>query len=171
MITELQNPQFWMAVAFCLIVIFAIRPVKKKLSAWGEVQAKSVSKELDSAAQLRKQAENLYLEYEEHTKNLDKERAQILRAAEKEVITIQQEADEKLSQRLEYRKKDIQDKIQSIEENATQDMTDLLLNQVMTQTKKLLTEKPIRQTDKDMDDAIDKIFDDCNPELFITVLL
>ena len=158
MLAELQNPQFWMAVVFCIIIGLAIRPAKKKLSAWGAGQAKTVQQELDSAAQLRKQAEDLYLEYEEHTKNLDKERAQILRSAEKEVITIQQEADEKLTQRLAYRKKDIQDKIQSIEENATQDITNLLLNRVMTQTKELLTENPIRQTEKDMDDALDKVF-------------
>ena len=93
-----------------------------------------------------------------NTKNLDKERAQILHSAEKEVIRIQQEADEKLSQRLEYRKKDIQSKIQSIEENATQDITNLLLDRVMTQTKELLTDKPIRQTEKDMDEALDKVF-------------
>ena len=158
MMEELQNPQFWMAVAFCLIVILAIRPAKKKLSVWGEAQAQVVQKELDSAAQLRKQAEELYTEYEEHTKNLDKERAQILHSAEKEVVRIQQDADEKLSQRLEYRKKDIQSKIQSIEENATQDITNLLLDRVMTQTKELLTDKPICQTEKDIDDALDKVF-------------
>ena len=158
MMTELQNPQFWMAVAFCIIVAIAIRPTKKKLSSWGKTQAEIVQKELNSAAQLRKQAEELYLEYEEHTKNLDKERAQILRSAEREVVKIQQDADEKLAQRLEYRKKDVLNKIQSIEENATQDITKLLLDRVMTHTKEHLTAKPIRQTEKDMDDALDKIF-------------
>ena len=86
MTEELQNPQFWMAVAFCLIVILAIRPTKKKLSVWGKAQAQVVQQELDSAAQLRKQAEELYTEYEEHTKNLNKERAQILHSAEKERV-------------------------------------------------------------------------------------
>ena len=158
MMEELQNPQFWMAVAFCCIFVLAIRPLKNKLSVWGQEQAKTIQKELDEAAFLRKQAEDLYTEYEEHTKNLDKERAQILRSAEKEVIIIQQEADEKLSNHLDYRKKDVQSKIQSIQENATKDITQQLLQQVMNQTKELLTENPIRQTEKDMDDALDKVF-------------
>ncbi|MBE6456189.1 MAG: hypothetical protein E7014_07090 [Alphaproteobacteria bacterium] len=158
MIKEFQNPEFWVGFSFCLVIILMIFPVSKKLSVWGKNQAKIIKDELDSASQLKEQAEKLYAEYTEHTKNLEKEQAAILRSAEEEVMNIQQDADEKISTRLALRKRDVEVKIHSMEENAAQDVTQVLLNQVMTKTKNLLSENPIRQTEKDMDVAIDKIF-------------
>ena len=32
--TELQNPEFWVAFAFCAVVLIMIKPLKQKLSGW-----------------------------------------------------------------------------------------------------------------------------------------
>lgn len=155
---ELQNPEFWVSLAFCLVVLLAIKPLKAKLSAWGEERAQTVKKELGESANLRKQAEELYAEYKTRTQNLEKECMEIINAAKKESINIQQEADEKIVERVAFRKKEVQDKIRSIEETTGQDIAAHLLAQVMDKTKEMLTEQAVRQSEKEMDKALDKVF-------------
>lgn len=156
--SELQNPEFWVSLAFCLVVLIAIKPLKKKLADWGAERAQKVKRELGESADLRKQAEELYAEYKARTKNLEKECAEIINAAKKESLNIQQEADEKIVERVSFRKKEVQDKIRSIEESTGQDITARLLAQVMDKTKEMLTEQSVRQSEKDMDKALDNVF-------------
>lgn len=155
---ESQNPEFWVSVAFCLAFGSLIRPVIRKAKSWGQTQAELVQKELDNASSLRQEAEDLYAEYELRTKNIERERADILREAEQEVVQIQQEADDKLSQKLALKKKDAQIRIHSIEENACQNLSHILLDKVMSQTKEIVSQQSIRQSEKEMDSAIDRIF-------------
>lgn len=156
--SELENPEFWAGVAFCLVVFAGIRPVFKKFKIWGHGQAEIVKKELDEAHALRKQAEDLCAKYEQHTRNLEQEKAEILQSAEKEVLTLQQEADEKLSNRLDQKKREVQERIQLIQENTRKDLTQQVLQQVVDKTKEVLAEKSIRQTPADMDEALSQVF-------------
>lgn len=156
--SELENPEFWAAVAFCIIVAIGIRPVLRKLKVWSQDQAELVKKELNEAHLLRQEAEDLYAKYEHHTQNLDQEKAEILQSAEKEVLFLQQEADENLSNRLAQKKREVQDRIQLIQENTRKDLTEQILEQVVSKTKEVLSDKSIRQTPADMDAAIDQVF-------------
>lgn len=156
--TELQNPEFWVSVAFCLVVLAAIKPLKQKLSDWGEKRAQAVRREIDESAKLRTQAEELYAEYKTRTKNLEKECTEIINTAKKESVRIQNDADEKIAERVAFRKKEVQDKIRSIEENAGQDIVAHLMTRVLDKTKEMLTEQEVRQSEKEMDKALDKIF-------------
>ncbi len=154
---ELQNPEFWVSAAFCLVVFAGIRPVSRKISVWSKGQAALVQKELDDAHGLRQEAEDLYAEYEGRTKNLDKEHADIIRGAEQEVIVIQQDADERLSQKLAVKKKEMQDRIQSIQSNARTELTQAMMGAVMQKTKQLVASQSIRQSEQDMDKALEQV--------------
>lgn len=157
-LAEFENPEFWVAVAFFLAVIPLIRPAFKGVKEWSKGQASAVQKELDEAANLRKEAEDLYAEYEQRTKNIEKERTEILRSAEREVITIQQDADEKLTQKLASKKKEVQDRIQSIETNARNEFAQEVMTNVMAKTKDMISTQAIRQSEADMDKAMEQIF-------------
>ncbi len=154
---ELQNPEFWVSAAFFLILFVGMRPISRKLKVWGKGQALLVQKELDDAHGLRQEAEDLYEEYENRTKNLDKEHADIIRSAEQEVIVIQQEADERLSQKLTAKKKEVQDRIESIRSNARTELTKAMVDAVMAKTKQQVSIQPIRQSEKDIDKALEQV--------------
>ncbi len=156
--TELQNPEFWVAFAFCLVVLLIAKPLKQKLSVWGAARASLIKNEIDESHQLRKKAEALYDEYRERTKNSDKECIEIINEAKKEAILIQQDADEKICQRLALRKKDVQDRIHAIEENTGQDIAEILLGQVISKAKALLQDESTPPSEKEMDKALDKVF-------------
>lgn len=156
--TELQNPEFWVAFAFCLVVLLMVKPLKQKLSVWGAARASLIKKEIDESHQLREKAEALYDEYQNRTKNSDKECIEIINEAKKEAILIQQDADEKICQRLAARKKDVQDRIRAIEENTGQDITAILLEQLMTKTKEMLQDESVPPSEKETDKALEKVF-------------
>lgn len=156
--SEFENPEFWAGIAFFLVVSVSIRPAFRKFKIWGQKQAESIKKELNEAHALRKQAEDLYAKYEKHTQNLEQERAEILQSAEKEVLSLQQESDEKLSNRLEKKKREVQNRIQLIQDNTHKDLTNKILYQVIEKTKEILSERPIRQTTDDMDNALEQVF-------------
>ena len=136
-LAEFENPEFWVAIAFFLAVLPLIKPAIRSIKEWSKRQADLVRQELDEAAQLRQEAENLYAEYEQHTKNLDKEHADILRSAEQEVVSIQQEADEKLSQKIAAQKKEVQLRIQSIESHTRHDLAQAIMTNVLSKTKEI----------------------------------
>lgn len=156
--TELQNPEFWVAFAFCAVLLISVKPLKERLNQWGIKRAALIKKELDDSHQLREEAEKLYEQYQTHAKNSDKECLEIINEAKKEAVQIQQEADEKICQRLAIRKKDVQARIRSIEENTGQDITAVLLHQVISKTKDMIETKDSRLSEKDMDKALNKVF-------------
>ena len=114
---ELSNPEFWVAVGFCLVVLFLMFAIRKKVKTWSTAQADLVKDELKEAHNLRLDAEALYQKYEKHTQNLDAEKASIMQEAEREVVSLQKEADDKLSKKIERKKQEAQDRINLIQEN------------------------------------------------------
>ena len=114
---------------------------------------------MQEAHNLRLEAEALYQEYEQRTKNLDVEKAEIMQQAEREVVALQKDADDKLSKKVERKKQDVQDRINLIQENTRKDLTNVIMGQVMDKTKDLLSQKQIRKSSKDMDHAIEDVLD------------
>ncbi len=153
--SELENPEFWVSVGFCLMVLFLSFPIGKKIKSWAKGRAILVKNELDEAHTLRCEAEALYSKYEMHTKNLEQEKAEIMLSAEKEVVALQKEADERLSNKIDRKKQDVQSRINLIRDNTRKDLTAMMMAQVMAKTKECVSEKNIRQTPQDMDKALE----------------
>ena len=157
--SELSNPEFWVGVSFCIVVSFLIYAARKNVKSWAAGQSDLVKNELQEAHNLRLEAEALYQEYEQRTKNLDVEKAEIMQQAEREVVALQKDADDKLSKKVERKKQDVQDRINLIQENTRKDLTNVIMGQVMDKTKDLLSQKQIRKSSKDMDHAIEDVLD------------
>lgn len=155
--SELSNPEFWVGVGFCIVCVFLIIVLRKKVILWGKGQAELVKKDLNEAHELRVAAENLFNDYEKRTQNLEQEKAEIMAAAEREVVALQKEADDRLSKKIERKRQDVQDRVALIKENTKKDLTATMMQQVMTKTQSLLAEKNIRQSSNDIDKTIDDV--------------
>ena len=106
-----------------------------------------------------------YAKYVDNTKNLEQEKAKIMQKAEKEVIELQQAADEALSQKLDRKKKDVKARIELIQKNTQQDLTNQLMTQVVAQTKEILLQQKSAVTEKDMDKELKKALQILNQTL------
>ena len=155
--SELSNPEFWVGIGFCLVVALLYKPILKKTKSFAQAQSNNVQNEIDESKKLRKEAEDLYNTYENHTKNFEQEKDLIIEEGKREVFELQKEADERLSKKINRKRQDVQMRISSIEENTRRDLTNTMMTQVMDKTKSLLAEKKICQSSKDMDRAIDDV--------------
>ncbi len=155
---DFQSPEFWLATCVCLVIVLMARPVSKSLGVWGKNQAAAIKKEIDTASTLRKEAESLYQEYEEKTKNVEKEKINILTIAEKEAFLLQQKADKELSEKIGHKKVKINEKIALIELHAQKEMMTKMLRQVVDKTNQKLKTAAIRQDEASMDTAIENAF-------------
>ena len=155
--SELANPEFWVGIGFCLVVALLYKPILKKTKSFAQAQSNNVQNEIDESKKLRKEAEDLYNTYENHTKNFEQEKDLIIEEGKREVFELQKEADERLSKKINRKRQDVQMRISSIEENTRRDLTNTMMTQVMDKTKSLLAEKKICQSSKDMDRAIDDV--------------
>lgn len=155
--SEFANPEFWVGVGFCLVVALLIKPVGGKIKSFSQKQSALVRNEIEDAKKLRQEAEELYKTYEERTKNFEQEKSFIIEEGKKEVFELQKAADDRLSKKIERKRQDVQMRIVSIEDNTKRDLTDKMMTQVIEKTTNLLADKKIRQSSKDMDNAINDV--------------
>ncbi len=157
---SMQGPEFWMSFAFFAVILIAFRPLKKKLSAWGQNQAAQVQAKLDEPANLRKEAEALLTKYENHTKNKDKEYAEIMAQTQNEIDFLHADFDERLKERLIRKDKETEVRLQMIHDNGIKDMESQMLKMVVKRAYEMLTTHHKTQKDaaKDIDKALDDVY-------------
>ena len=77
-----QSAEFWVAVAFVVIIALLFRPVTKVISGMIAKRIIRIRKELQDAENLKLQAQKLYAEYERKFMNTDTEVAGIVKERE-----------------------------------------------------------------------------------------
>ena len=110
---------FWVAISFIIFVgvlIYLKIPIKINNSLDGEIS--KIRKELDEAEKLKNEAKNLLSNYENKIDKSKKETQEIIKLAQKNSEKIIIEKTEKFHQTLENKKKNVEQKISQMKENA-----------------------------------------------------
>lgn len=155
---EIKGPEFWMSFAFIAVALIAFRPLKNYLAAWGTARAARIQKTLDDPANLRREAEDLLARYEVHTQNKEDERAEILKSAEEEIISLQKENKIRLTERMERKHTEMTGRLQTIEDNGIKQLKDQMANVIVQKTNAILKDqKTVPATE--MDKALSQVFD------------
>lgn len=159
LIELIKGPEFWMTFAFFLVLILAVRPIGRILSQWGRARADEIRAKLDEPVRLRTQAEELLAKYENHTKNRTQEHNEIIRAAESEIDFLQQEADQKLKDRLMRKENETAVRLQMIHDNGIKELKNQMLRAIINRTYEILG-KNVRQVNRqqEMDRALERVY-------------
>ena len=117
---------FWVAISFfiflaCLIYL----KIPQKINSSLTNQIDEIKKELDNAEKLKIEAKNLLSDYENKIDKSKKETKEIITAAKKENEKNILEKTEKFHQIMEDRKKNIEQKIVQMKENAIKDIKNI----------------------------------------------
>ena len=158
---SVQGPEFWMTFAFFAIIFIAFKPLRKYLAAWGKGRSDEVRAKLDEPANLRKEAEALLEKYEKHTKDKDKEYAQIMAETQAEIDFLQKDYDELLKERLKRKDAETQVRLQMIRDNGVKEMENQMLKMVVQRTYDLLAHHHNQEKDavKEIDKALDNVYE------------
>ena len=117
---------FWVAVSFfiffgCLIYLKVPQKINNSLTE----QISKMRKELDEAEKLKEEAKNLLSNYENKIDKSKKEVLEIINLAKKESEKTILEKTEKFHQIMEFKKKNAEQKIAQMKENALRDIKNI----------------------------------------------
>lgn len=116
------DTSFWVSVAFIIVVAVFARPIIRVVKNATAQRAERISKHIDEARQLKDEAQALLAEYERKFKNADEEAKAILDRAYINAEKLKKEAEEKMNLKLARKEEQAFDRIQSAEQNATDEV-------------------------------------------------
>lgn len=119
----LQDPAFWVLLAFLLVVGLMARAGVHKMMAKGlDKRAQDIADELDRARALRDEAQELLAKYQRRQREAEDEAAGIIEQAKRDAANIAAEAKSKIEEQLARRAKSAEEKIARAEAQAIAEM-------------------------------------------------
>ena len=131
-----QSAEFWVAMAFVLVVAALARPIGRTVVALLKKRIARIIARIREASALQEDAQNLLADYEKKFLNAESEAAAILKKAEKEVDYFKTESLSKLEQDMRQKEKDAEDRLTSAKEKASQEIASLTSELTIKAVKK-----------------------------------
>ncbi len=136
----LQDPTFWIAVAFLVFVGLAARPVSGAIAGALDARSARIRTELDEAQALREEAQKTVAEFKRKQRDALKEAEQILDHVKLEAKRLRERAERDLAAALERREQAALEKIAQAEAQALQEVRDQAIEVALMATAKLISE-------------------------------
>ena len=153
-----QSAEFWVGVAFVLVVLLLAKPVSGLVRALLNKRIDGITKRIHDAAELRDEAQKLLADYEKKFLNADKEAQAILTKAKKEIEYFKSENLAKLEEEMKIKEKETQDRITASKEKAAKEISDLTSELTIKIVKTAIAKNLDAKTqDKLIDDSISLI--------------
>jgi F-type H+-transporting ATPase subunit b len=138
--SELQNPEFWVAVAIVVIAIAAFRPVMKKVGAGLDERAAKIRVQIEEARKLREDAQALLAQYQKKQREAMAEAEAIIAQAKTDAARMRTEAEADLANSIERRKQQALDRIAQSEAQALKDVRNTAVDVALAAAEKLIRE-------------------------------
>jgi F-type H+-transporting ATPase subunit b len=136
----LNDPTFWVAVAFFVFVGLMVWKARRPVLDGIDARAERIKAELDEAQRLREEAQKALAEYKRKQRDAAKEAEDLLANARHEADLLRRQAAEDLKATLARREKAALDKIAQAEVHALQDVRAQAVDIAIAATAKLLSE-------------------------------
>ena len=136
----LEDPTFWVAIAFAAFVILAAKPITRVLFGALDARAERIRAEIEEAQALREEAQKTLAEYKRKQRDALKEAEAILDHAKVEAARLGEQAERDLAVALERREQAAVEKIAQAEAQALQEVRDQAIEMALAATAKLISD-------------------------------
>jgi F-type H+-transporting ATPase subunit b len=136
----LEDPTFWVAIAFLVFVVLAARPVFRALTGALDARSARIRAEIEEAKALREEAQKTVAEFKRKQRDALKAAEQILDHAKIEAKRLREQAERDIETALERREQAAMDKIAQAEAQALQEVRDQAIEVALVATNKLISE-------------------------------
>ncbi len=151
----LEDPTFWVAIAFAAFVILAAKPITGALFGALDARAERIRAEIEEAQALREEAQKTLAEYKRKQRDALKEAEAILDHAKVEAARLGEQAVRDLEAALERREQAAVEKIAQAEAQALQEVRDQAIEMALAATAKLISDNLDKgRADEMVDQAI-----------------
>ena len=153
-----QSAEFWVGVAFVLVVLLLAGPVGRLVRSMLNKRIDNITKRIHDAAELRDEAQKLLADYEKKFLNADKEAQAILNKSQKEIEYLKKENLDKLEEEMKIKEKEAEDRITASKEKAAREISDLTSELTIKTVKAAIVKNLDTKTqNKLIDDSISLI--------------
>jgi len=153
-----QSAEFWVGVAFVLVVLLLTGPVGRLVRSMLNKRIDNITKRIHDAAELRDEAQKLLADYEKKFLNADKEAQAILNKSQKEIEYLKKENLAKLEEEMKIKEKEAEDRITASKEKAAREISDLTSELTIKTVKAAIVKNLDAKTqNKLIDDSISLI--------------
>lgn len=153
-----QSAEFWVGVAFVLVVLLLAGPVGRLVRSMLNKRIDNITKRIHDAAKLRDEAQKLLADYEKKFLNADKEAQAILNKSQKEIEYLKKENLAKLEEEMKIKEKEAEDRITASKEKAAREISDLTSELTIKTVKAAIVKNLDAKTqNKLIDDSISLI--------------
>ena len=153
-----QSAEFWVGVAFVLVVLLLAGPIGRLVRSMLNKRIDSITKRIHDAAELRDEAQKLLADYEKKFLNADKEAQAILNKSQKEIEYFKKENLAKLEEEMKIKEKEAEDRITASKEKAAREISDLTSELTIKTVKAAIVKNLDSKTqNKLIDDSISLI--------------
>lgn len=150
-----ENPQFWVAVSFVLVIAFLAKPIGKLINAMLSKRIDNITHRIHEAANLQDDAQKILAEYEKKFKNAQAEADAILAKSKKEIEFLKKENISKLEKDMKSKEKDAAERLEGAKIKASQEIANIASNLTIKSLKVALASKLDDKTkDKLINDSI-----------------
>lgn len=150
--------EFWVGMSFVLVVIFFGKLAYKFIKSALIKKINNITSDIEEAIKLRDDAQIALSNYEKKTKNTDKEVAEIIAKAQKNIIAFEENELRKLKINSEMKEKEIDQRISSSIDTVTKELKDLISTESINLVEKSIIKYATEEEhSKLIDDAIENL--------------
>lgn len=131
---------FWVAVAFLIVVGFAFRPIYRAVTAALDTRAEGISGRLDEARQLREEAQATLAEFQRRQRDAMKDAEKIVAHARTEADRLRKQAAQELEETAKRREQQVLERITQAETQAVAEVRNTAITIAVAATAKVLGE-------------------------------
>ena len=136
-----STPEFWVAVAFVILVAVAGRAVLRLVTTGLDARADAIRARVNEAEKLREEAQELLASYQRKQREATEETGRLLEQARQEAATLSAQAAHNLEQSVKRREQLAMERIAQAETAATREIRDAAVDVALEATRRVLAEK------------------------------
>ncbi|MSQ87071.1 MAG: F0F1 ATP synthase subunit B [Alphaproteobacteria bacterium] len=114
----LQDPAFWVGLAFLLVIALIYKPAMKSISASLDGRAALIRTQIEEARKLREDAQALLADYQRKQRDAMAEAERIIQQAKEDATRMRADAEQDLTRSIERRKQQALERIAQTEAQA-----------------------------------------------------
>ncbi len=138
MMAAFNDPAFWVALAFVLVVILAYKPVMRSVTGALDARADKIRGQIEEARKLREDAQALLAEYQRKQREAMAEAEKIIAQARIDAARMKVDAEKDLEHALERRKQQALDRIAQSEAQALAEVRNTAIDVALAAAEKVI---------------------------------
>ena len=134
----LENPEFWVAIAFVLVVALAFRPAAKAVLSSLDARAAKIRAQIEEARKLREDAQALLAEYQRKQRDAMAEAEKIIAQARDQAARLKVDAERDLENAIARRRQQALERIAQSEAQAIAQVRDTAIDVALAAAEALI---------------------------------